>query len=225
MQKSLLSRYLWIKAMKDQLIQALEWRYATKKYDPAFLLNPKDKETLEHVLQLTPSSYGLQPLHYIWIEDKILLEKTKTLAWNQSQVVDAAAVLVLCAQDDLAASFIDQHADNMRDTRAMTEEQIKGFRNHLHAAIGQKSAADIKSWNGKQVYIALGQLLTACAMLHLDATPMEGFDPIALDELLELKEKGLHSVLICPIGKRAADDPYAHLQKVRRPNNSLFSTR
>ena len=211
--------------MNSKLIEALQWRYATKKYDPTFLLDPKDKETLEHVLQLTPTSYGLQPLHFIWLEDKALLEKTKTLAWNQQQIVDASAVLVLCAQNDLAPSFIDQHADNMRDTRSMQEEQIKGFRNHLHSAIGQKSAEDIKSWNGKQVYIALGQLLTACAILQLDATPMEGFDPIALDDLLELKEKGLHSVLICPIGKRASDDHYQHLQKVRRPKNSLFSTR
>jgi nitroreductase len=211
--------------MKDQLLQALEWRYATKKYDPTFLFDPNDKETIEKVLQLTPSSYGLQPLHYIWMEDQTLLEKTKTLAWNQSQIVDAAAVLVLCAHNDLAPSYLDQHADNMRDTRNMQEAQIQGFRAHLHSAIGQKSAEDIKSWNGKQVYIALGQLLTACAMLQLDATPMEGFDPVALDELLELKEKGLHSVLLCPIGKRASEDHYQHLQKVRRPKNSLFSTR
>jgi nitroreductase len=211
--------------MKDRLLQALEWRYATKKYDPTFRLDPIDKETIEQVLQLTPSSYGLQPLHYIWIEDTMLLEKTKTLAWNQSQIVDAGAVLVLCAKNDLTPSFLDQHADNMRDTRSMQEEQIKGFRSHLHSAIGQKSAADIKSWNGKQAYIALGQLLTACALLQLDATPMEGFDPVALDELLELKEKGLHSVLICTIGKRAADDHYQQLKKVRRPKNSLFSTR
>lgn len=211
--------------MNNKLIEALQWRYATKKYDPTFQLNPKDKETLEQVLQLTPTSYGLQPLHFIWLEDKALLEKTKTLAWNQQQIVDASAVLVLCAQNDLSPVFIDQHADNMRDARAMTEDQIKGFRNHLHGAIGQKSAEDIKSWNGKQVYIALGQLLSACAMLQLDATPMEGFDPIALDKLLDLDAQGLHSVLICPIGKRASDDHYQQLQKVRRSKNSLFSTR
>ena len=113
----------------------------------------------------------------------------------------------------------------MRDTRNMQEEQIKGLRAHLHTAIGNKPADQVQVWNDKQAYIALGQLLTACALLQLDATPMEGFDPIALDELLQLKEKGLHSVLICTIGKRAADDHYQHLQKVRRPKKSLFSTR
>jgi nitroreductase/dihydropteridine reductase len=211
--------------MNNQLIEALQWRYATKKYDPSFQLDPKDKETLEQVLQLTPTSYGLQPLHFIWLEDTTLLEKTKTLAWNQQQIVDAAGVLVLCSKTELTPADLDAHADLMRDTRSMQEEQIKGFRAHLHAAIGNKSAEHIQVWNDKQAYIALGQLLTACALLQLDATPMEGFDPAALDELLELKEKGLHSVLICTIGKRAADDHYQHLQKVRRPKNSLFTTR
>jgi nitroreductase len=211
--------------MNNQLIEALQWRYATKKYDPSFQLDPKDKETLEQVLQLTPTSYGLQPLHFIWLEDTTLLEKTKTLAWNQQQIVDAAGVLVLCTKTELTPADLDAHADLMRDTRDMQEEQIKGFRAHLHAAIGNKPAEHIQVWNDKQAYIALGQLLTACALLQLDATPMEGFDPAALDELLELKEKGLHSVLICTIGKRAADDHYQHLQKVRRPKNSLFTTR
>jgi nitroreductase len=211
--------------MNNQLIEALQWRYATKKYDPTFQLESKDKETLEQVLQLTPTSYGLQPLHFIWLEDTTLLEKTKTLAWNQQQIVDAAGVLVLCTKTELTPADLDAHADLMRDTRDMQEEQIKGFRAHLHAAIGNKPAEHIQVWNDKQAYIALGQLLTACALLQLDATPMEGFDPAALDELLELKEKGLHSVLICTIGKRAADDHYQHLQKVRRPKNSLFTTR
>jgi nitroreductase len=211
--------------MNNQLIEALQWRYATKKYDPSFQLDPKDKETLEQVLQLTPSSYGLQPLHYIWIEDKALLDKTKTLAWNQQQIVDAAGVLVLCTKTELTPADLDAHADLMRDTRSMQEEQIKGFRAHLHAAIGNKPAEHIQVWNDKQAYIALGQLLTACAMLQLDATPMEGFDPVALDRLLNLEKDGLHSVLICPIGKRAADDHYQHLQKVRKPKKSIISVR
>jgi nitroreductase / dihydropteridine reductase len=211
--------------MHNTLIEALEWRYAAKKYDPTFQLDPKDKETLERVLQLTPTSYGLQPLHFIWLEDTTLVEKTKSLAWNQQQIVDAAGVLVLCTKTTLEPEFLDAHADLMRDTRGMQEEQIKGFRAHLRASVGSKPAEQIQVWNDKQAYIALGQLLTACALLQLDATPMEGFDPKALDELLELHTKGIHSVLICTIGKRSIDDHYQHLKKVRRPKNSLFSTR
>lgn len=211
--------------MNDQLIAALEWRYATKKYDTSFQLDSNDKATLEQVLQLTPSSYGLQPLHYIWLEDQNLLEQTKNLAWNQQQITDAAAVLVLCTLTTLDSNYLDAHADLMRDTRSMQEEQIQGFRAHLHASVAKKPDHEIRLWNDKQAYIALGQLLTACALLNLDATPMEGFDPKALDKLLELEQKGLHSVLICTIGKRAENDHYQHLKKVRRPIKSLFTTR
>jgi len=211
--------------MKNELLAALQWRYAVKKYDPSSKLSQEDKDTLEEVLLLTPSSYGLQPLHFIWLEDSTLREKAKAIAWNQQQIIDAAGVLVLCTKTSLDAVFLDAHADNMRDTRSLQEEQIKGFRAHLHAAIGAKEANDIKQWNDKQAYIALGQLLTACALLKIDATPMEGFDPKALDELLELEKQGLHSVLICTLGKRASDDNYAQLKKVRRPKNSLFSER
>lgn len=211
--------------MKNELLAALQWRYAVKKYDPSFKLSREDKDTLEEVLLLTPSSYGLQPLHFIWLEDSTLREKAKAIAWNQQQIIDAAGVLVLCTKTSLDAVFLDAHADNMRDTRSLQEEQIKGFRAHLHAAIGAKEANDIEQWNDKQAYIALGQLLTACALLKIDATPMEGFDPNALDKLLELEKQGLHSVLICTLGKRASDDNYAQLKKVRRPKNSLFSER
>ncbi len=211
--------------MKNELLAALQWRYAVKKYDPSSKLSQEDKDTLEEVLLLTPSSYGLQPLHFIWLEDSTLREKAKAIAWNQQQIIDAAGVLVLCTKTSLDAVFLDAHADNMRDTRSLHEEQIKGFRAHLHAAIGAKEANDIGQWNDKQAYIALGQLLTACALLKIDATPMEGFDPKALDELLELEKQGLHSVLICTLGKRASDDNYAQLKKVRRPKNSLFSER
>ena len=103
------------------------------------------------------------------------------MAWNQQQIVDAGWVLVLCTKTELDAAYLDAHADLMRDTRNMQEEQIKGFRAHLHTAIGNKPADQVQVWNDKQAYIALGQLLTACALLQLDATPMEGFDPIALD--------------------------------------------
>jgi nitroreductase len=209
--------------MKDKIEQALNWRYATKKYDPNFQLDAETIALLEKSLQLTPSSYGLQPLHFFWIEDAVLREKVKEIAWNQQQIVDAAAVLVICAKNELDAAFIDAHADRMRDERAMEEAQIQGFRSHLHTAIGNKPQADVKVWNNKQAYIALGQLMHTCALLEIDATPMEGFVPTALDELLQLEQQGLHSALICTIGKRADDDKYQHLKKVRRPINSLFT--
>ena len=144
---------------------------------------------------------------------------------TEIQITEAAAVLVLCTLTTLNSTYLNAHIDLTRDTRSMQEEQIQGFRAHLHTAVATKPDHEIRLWNDKQAYIALGQLLTACALLKLDATPMEGFDPNALDELLALEEKGLHSVLICTIGKRSENDRYQHLKKVRRPIKSLFTTR
>jgi len=210
--------------MENTIETVLNWRYATKKYDPAFQLNEQQKRLIEKSLQLSPSSYGLQPLHYFWIKDKQLREQIKAIAWNQQQIIDASEVLILCAKTELNESYLHSHADLMRDTRGMEEEQIQGFRNHLIDAIGKKTKEDIQNWNSMQAYIALGQVLHTSALLAIDATPMEGFSAIALDELLDLEKKGLKSVLICTFGKRAEDDKYQHLKKVRRPINSLFTT-
>ena len=209
--------------MEKTIEKALNWRYATKKYDATFQLNDEQRAILEKSLQLTPTSYGLQPLHYFWINDPELRQKIKELAWNQQQIIDASEVLILCAKIDLEETYLHSHADLMRDTRGMEEDQIQGFRNHLIDAIGKKSKEEIQNWNSKQAYIALGQLLHTCALLEIDATPMEGFFPSKLDQLLDLTNKGLQSVLICTLGKRAEDDKYQHLKKVRRPINSLFT--
>jgi hypothetical protein len=209
--------------MEKTIEKALNWRYATKKYDATFQLNDEQRDILEKSLQLTPTSYGLQPLHYFWINDPELRQKIKELAWNQQQIIDASEVLILCAKIDLEETYLHSHADLMRDTRGMEEDQIQGFRNHLIDAIGKKSKEEIRNWNSKQAYIALGQLLHTCALLEIDATPMEGFSPSKLDQLLDLTKKGLQSVLICTLGKRAEDDKYQHLKKVRRPINSLFT--
>lgn len=211
--------------MKKQVLEALNWRYATKKYNPAFQLGTNDKQQLEDIIQLSPSSYGLQPLHFIWIEDTKLREKVKSIAMNQQQIIEAAEVLILCAYNQLDAAYLNSHIDNLRDKRGLQEYQVANFRSHLLASIGTKSDDEILAWNDKQAYIVLGQLLTACALMHLDATPMEGFDPKALNELLSLDSLGLHSVLICTIGQRATDDNYQKLEKVRRDKKSLFSKR
>ncbi|MFM8596961.1 MAG: NAD(P)H-dependent oxidoreductase [Flavobacteriales bacterium] len=209
--------------MEKTIENALNWRYATKKYDPTFQLTEAQIEALEKSLQLCPSSYGLQPLHYFWVNDPELRQQVKEIAWNQQQIMDASAVLILCYKTELDTNYLHAHADLMRDTREMEEAQIAGFRNHLIDAIGKKTNEEIQNWNSKQAYIALGQVLHTSALLEIDATPMEGFSPKALDELLELPQKGLSSALICTFGKRADDDRYQHLKKVRRPLKSLFS--
>ena len=211
--------------MNKQLIEALEWRYACKKFDADKRISDTDLETILDSIQLTPSSYGLQPIKVLLIETKELREQIKPIAWNQAQVVDASHLLVFCHYTALSESYVDQHVSLMANTRNLPIEKLQGFGTHVKSSIATMDADHVNQWTGKQTYIALGQVLLSCALLKIDATPMEGFDRKALDKLLDLSKDGLSASLLCPIGYRHAEDPYIALKKVRKTKNMLFETR
>lgn len=211
--------------MNKQLIEALEWRYACKKFDANKRISDTDLDTILDSIQLTPSSYGLQPIKVLLIETKELREQIKPIAWNQAQVVDASHLLVFCHYTALSESYVDQHVSLMANTRNLPIEKLQGFGTHVKSSIATMDADHVNQWTGKQTYIALGQVLLSCALLKIDATPMEGFDRKALDELLDLSKDGLSASLLCPIGYRHAEDPYITLKKVRKTKDALFETR
>mgnify|MGYP000448013283 FL=1 len=211
--------------MNKQLIEALEWRYACKKFDTDKRISDTNLETIFDSIQLTPSSYGLQPIKVLLIETKELREQIKPIAWNQAQVVDASHLLVFCHYTALSESYVDQHVSLMANTRNLPIEKLQGFGTHVKSSIATMDADHVNQWTGKQTYIALGQVLLSCALLKIDATPMEGFDRKALDELLDLSKDGLSASLLCPIGYRHAEDPYIALKKVRKTKEILFETR
>ena len=211
--------------MNKQLIEALEWRYACKKFDANKRISDTDLDTILDSIQLTPSSYGLQPIKVLLIETKELREQIKPIAWNQAQVVDASHLLVFCHYTALSESYVDQHVSLMANTRNLPIEKLQGFGTHVKSSIATMDADHVNQWTGKQTYIALGQVLLSCALLKIDATPMEGFDRKALDELLDLSKDGLSASLLCPIGYRHAEDPYIALKKVRKTKDALFETR
>jgi nitroreductase len=211
--------------MNKQLIEALEWRYACKKFDTDKRISDTDLDTILDSIQLTPSSYGLQPIKVLLIETKELREQIKPIAWNQAQVVDASHLLVFCHYTALSESYVDQHVSLMANTRNLPIEKLQGFGTHVKSSIATMDADHVNQWTGKQTYIALGQVLLSCALLKIDATPMEGFDRKALDELLDLSKDGLSASLLCPIGYRHAEDPYITLKKVRKTKDALFETR
>ncbi len=211
--------------MNKQLIEALEWRYACKKFDADKRISDTDIDTILDSIQLTPSSYGLQPLKVLLIETKELREQIKPIAWNQAQVVDASHLLVFCHYAALSESYVDQHVSLMANTRNLPIEKLQGFGTHVKSSIASMDADHVNQWSGKQTYIALGQVLLSCALLKIDATPMEGFDRKALDNLLDLSKDGLSASLLCPIGYRHAEDPYITLKKVRKTKDALFETR
>ena len=203
------------------IITALHWRYATKRMNGTKI--PKEKlEIILDAIALAPSSYGLQPYTILVIEDKSLLEKIKPIASNQPQITEASALLVFAAWDQVTQQHIDDYFTRIEMIRKVSQDSLKNMKTLIEEQL-KNSDSDNLIWNSKQAYIALGIALIAAAEENIDSTPMEGFDKNELDKLLKLKEKGLTSVVIMPLGYRDSENDYLEkLKKVRRENDKLF---
>lgn len=198
------------------LIAHLRWRYAVKRFDPARTIAADDWRALEEALVLTPSSYGLQPWKFFVISDQPLKDKLVPISWNQKQLADCSHVVVLAIKKDLAAADIDRYLARMAEVRGIAVEQLAGFRKLLISSFSPPPADfNVNEWAVRQVYIALGNFMTAAAVLGIDTCPMEGIEPAKYDELLGLGAKGYATAVVCVAGYRAADDKYAALPKVR----------
>ena len=205
-----------------EIIEAINWRYATKKFDPTKKISSEDLETLKEVLRLTPSSYGLQPWKFLIIEDPELRKELRVHSWGQAQVTDASHLFVLCTYLRTTEEQVDRHVENTALTCGVDKETLAGYGNFVKKKMSELSDEDMKFWNIKQAYIALGHLLSACATLKIDATPMEGFEPEQYSKVLGLKEKGLYPALVCPVGYRSAEDPAQFNKKVRKSAGEVF---
>ncbi|MFT7160158.1 MAG: nitroreductase/dihydropteridine reductase [Bacteroidia bacterium] len=203
------------------IITALNWRYATKRMNGAKV--PKHKmDTILNAISLAPSSFGLQPYSILIIENKELLEKIKPIAMMQPQITESSALVVFAAWDKLTQERIDFYIDQIAKERNVSQESLKSLKEMIEAQL-KNSDADNLTWSSKQVYIALGIGLLAAATEEIDSTPMEGFDKNKLDELLELKSKGLRSSVLMTLGMRDTKNDYlANLKKVRRGEDKLF---
>jgi nitroreductase len=200
------------------LIDKLQWRYATKKMNPALPV-PQDKlgRILEAV-RLTASSSGLQPYEVIVVTDPALRQRIREHAWNQAQVTEASHLLVFAAWDDYTAERINGAFDLVNEQRGIRNEGWEAYRQQVLATYPPRGAEVNYQHAARQAYIGLGTALIAAAEEQVDATPMEGFDPAQVDEILGLKARGLRSVLLLPLGYRQVDgDWLVNLKKVRRP--------
>lgn len=206
------------------ILKDLNWRYATKKFDPSKKISANEIEVIKESLRLVPTSYGLQPLKFIIVESKEIREKLKPISYNQSQVVDASHLIIICSYLNTTDSHIDDYVSNISATRNVELDSIKGYSDFMKSTISGMEQPHIESWNKNQAYIALGQLLHTCASLKIDATPMEGFNPKEYDNLLKLTAKNLHASLVVPIGYRHEEDPAQHQKKVRKSQDDLFIT-
>lgn len=207
-----------------RIIEDLNWRYAVKKYDPKRKLNTEQLEIIKESLRLVPTSYGLQPLKFLIIEDQEIREKLKGAAYGQSQVTDASHLIVLCSYTDVFDEHVDTYMKNIVEIRDVTLESTSKFGDYIKEVASKLSREEKELWNSKQAYIALGQLMHTCASLRIDATPMEGFNGDKFDDILGLKSKHLRATLVCPIGYRSEDDPALQRKKVRRLPYELFET-
>lgn len=200
----------------DSILEALNWRYATKKFDKTKKLTDELVETLIESIRLTATSYGLQAMKVVLVEDNTLREKLLGYSFGQQQVVEASHFLVLCREAELNLSHIESYMQDISNTRGTDLASLDGFKNMITNTVLTKGNDFQEIWMEKQIYIALGNLLTVCANLGIDACPMEGFLRNEYDEVLGLNAKGLAAVLAIPIGYRSKDDKNATLAKVRR---------
>jgi nitroreductase len=208
----------------SDLIQLLGWRYATKKFDPAQAV-PEDKVArILEAIRLTASSSGLQPYEVLVVTNPGLRAQIKPHAWGQGQITDSSHLLVFAAWDDYTAERIDAAFDLVNQVRGFTSDAWEAYRQNLLAAYVPRGAEANYQHAARQAYIAVGTALIAAAEAGVDATPMEGFDPDKVDEVLGLRAQGLRSVVLVPLGYReAAGDWLANLPKVRRPLDQLVT--
>lgn len=204
------------------LIESLEWRYASKKMNGKKV--PQEKvDRILRAIQLAPSSMGLQPYTVLVITDPELRKKILPVASNQSQVIDCSHLLVFAAWSTISEAQIEEYIHHTAQTRRIPVTALAGFREALLKMITRNTPEQNFAWAARQVYLAFGTAITAAAIERVDATPMEGFNSSQLDALLNLKERGLKSVTLLPLGYRdEVNDWLAKLPKVRRNREQLF---
>lgn len=206
------------------LIDKLKWRYATKKMDPAKVVPQEKLDRILEAVRLTATSSGLQPYHVFVVTNAEVREKIKAIGWNQGQITDCSHLLVFAAWDDYTVERINTMFDLVNDERGFKNEGWENYRQMLLNNYPSRGAEVNYQHAARQAYIGVGTALIAAAEEQVDATPMEGFDPAALDQILGLREQGLRSVVILPLGYREqANDWLVNLKKVRRPSEQFIS--
>lgn len=212
----------------DALISSLNWRYAVKKFDATKKIPAATWEALESALLLSPSSYGLQPWRFVVVKDPAVRAQLRPNSWNQPQITDASHMVVLAAKKEVTVADIDAYVERIMQVRGVPREALDGYRGMMVGSLSNPaglSGGSMAHWTQSQVYIALGVFLTSCAVLGIDACPMEGIDTKKYDEILGLPAQGYHAIVVATAGYRAADDGLATMKKVRAPREAIIKHR
>lgn len=198
------------------LIEKLNWRYATKKFDSSKKLSPDKLEILKQAFNLTATSYGVQTMKMVVVNEESIKNKMVEYCYGQEQVKGASQVLAICIQNEVSEADVDNYFDTVVKIRNTSESILGKYRKELKDFVNSRTKKELETWCVNQAYIALGNLMTACAVEGIDSCPMEGFLPDKIDELLDLKKYNLRSVLLLPVGYRAKEDMFSDLKKVRK---------
>lgn len=207
-----------------KFLEHQNWRYATKKFDATKKISNEELNILKEAIRLSSSSYGLQPYKVIIVENPELRAKIQPAAWGQSQIVEASHLIIFANETQLNEEDIDNYISNISDTRSVPVEALSGYADFMKSKILTLSEDSKNIWTAKQTYLALGNLLNAAAELKIDVTPMEGFVPEQVNEILGLEKLGLNTSLIATLGYRHHEDDTQHYKKVRKSQEELFIT-
>lgn len=200
---------------QEPVINALNWRYATKIFDPARKVSDADIQTLTESVRLTPTSFGLQPFRLLNVVNPELRTELVPVSWGQHQVKDASHLFVFATLTTIDETYVERFIELTCHTRNITADKLEGYANMMKGYIQGLTPESLRVWASKQAYIAAGVLMETAALLQIDTCPMEGFDAKQYDQILGLDKLGLSAALAMPVGYRAEGDPLAKAAKVR----------
>lgn len=199
-----------------ELLDALNWRYATKQFDSTRKIPAEIWETLVQTMVLAPSSFGVQPWRFIVVNNPDVRKNLVAASWGQTQPVDASHYVVFAIHKNVDEAYIDRYIADAAETRGIPAESLDGYKKIVNGFVGQlREKGALDAWTARQTYIALGQFMTSAAMLRIDTCPMEGIDPANYDEILGLTGTDYATVCGCAAGYRSEEDKYATTPKVR----------
>lgn len=205
------------------IIDNYKWRYATKKFDTTKKLSDSQLNILLEAANLAPSSYGLQPFSIIVVENGPLREKLIQVPNSQAQVSEASHLIIFAVKNNLSVTDVEEYIQRIIRVRNVSPDSLSGYQASLSNSIMSKTPEVLLQWASRQIYISLGFLLAAAATEKIDACPMEGFQKDKYDEILELSQKGLSSVVMAAVGFRSENDSYQHKKKVRKSLDEMVT--
>ena len=205
----------------NKVNDAMTWRYATQKFDTTRKLSDEQLAGLLDSVILAPSSFGLQPWKLIVITNPELRAKLQVAGSNQPKISEASHLIVFAAEKKIDDELVGSYMKLVSDVRGVPLDALKGYADMINGSFVDKTMEQRVEWATRQVYIALGVLVTAAAVEGIDVGPMEGFDPKKFDEILGLDKLGLESKVAAAVGFRMSDDPSLQNKKVRFPKDKI----